>query len=285
MLCFLSSCDDNARNIAIEDQNIEYSGTFVMSLYVPEADIEQLCCDSVPGILTANFATDGFMQLNPTFSERIKFSVPYLDANGNVLPRYKDGFLAKLYNNIKLAASNGKLPMDDFDKLRNELDTIHDNLLLKEIKTTRMPWVLSGASAITVDEEQNSTFAKFDVLEVGYERESNLVTALADIQSYLKTWYDANLITPEDVATLKAINEQRAKTIYDGWGWANVNYANFRISAEMNIHQATGLLDVLSIALYGKNAEGKPSKELWFVVQYAGGIEQAMNGEYVVLEE
>lgn len=282
ILCAFASCDKDADKVAVVNGQVVYDGYFDFSLYVPEYAMEinnsnALCSDSVPGTFLFDASSDGLLYSHPEFKETVDLRLPFLQSDGEVLEIYRGGMLAKLYYRLKAAADKGLLPMAEFDEVRNELDTIVDHLTIKELKTSKIPWVYAGSTIVTYDNEQNSYYARFTLEDAEYVRESNIFTVLQKLRPHFEQWSDEKTLTDEDVKDLKNLQQQREKSIYNGGGWCTMSNTNYSMSADIHIEQATGLLDDLSISLFGRDKNGKPAKELWIVLRYFGGLDQIKN--------
>jgi hypothetical protein len=157
-----------------------------------------------------------------------------------------------------------------------------------------MPMVEQGAMLASYDYEQNSYYTQFNLDKLTYQRTPEVLKPF----EYIKQVLLNKGIESEELSRLDAQIHNAMPTngtVTDGWGWCTVAYSNYQAWVDMHLERATGMLDVLSIALFGaaRDSEGeilydasgrtKANKPMWFVVMYEGQIEDT--GIYKPLTE
>lgn len=152
------------------------------------------------------------------------------------------------------------------------------------ITTNLMPMVEQGAMLASYDYEQNSYYTQFNLSEFTYQRTAEVLKPF----EYMKQLLIDKGIESEEMQRLDAQIHNAVPvsgTVSDGWGWCTIGYSNYQSYIDMHLERATGMLDVLSIALFGmardeegnvvydSNGRPKANKPMWFVVWYNGQIE------------
>lgn len=276
-LCFVS-CDRDADKVEIETFDGWYVGEFQVSLYVPEREIEVLDSCTVPQM--------GYDSLNVQFLdnatkvafsmknfEDIRFNLPYLDENGEVLPVYQDGVFADLYNMLKDAVAKGDLEQDVFETFKSEIDTLRDVLVVSDISFSPIPIEEDGALLVSFNPEEMVHFTPITMNPAVYTRKSNVFTALKYLEPVLTKWAKEGKLSAEIIEDLRKIEKQQSNTIEDGSGMCLCGYSNFYFDIDCRLKKATNLLDNVSLALFGKNSEGKPNKEVWLLLRFKGVLD------------
>ena len=266
------SCDRDADKITIETVSGNYDGLFELSLYVPEMGIETLdSCLVENASVRADFienATKVAFSLNN--SEDISTNIPFLDQNGEVLPNYRAGVLAFLYNSLRDACAKGMVPEDVFSAFVSEIDTLKDVLTVSNISFDPVAITEVGALLITYTEDKNSPYTRFTMQPAQFTRKSNFYVAIKLLEPYLRRWYEEGLLSEDQIRILEALKEQKANTIEDGYGHGVCGYGNYYFNVEYYLEHATNLLDAISIALFGYDEDLTPAKEMWAVLRFSG---------------
>ena len=214
----------------------------------------------------------------------IEFNIPFLDVEGNVRDIYSDGYLAYLYDMTRKLLDRGVITQEEFSQFYEQIDTLHDRMTVSGITTNLMPMVEQGAMLASYDYEQNSYYTQFNLSEFTYQRTAEVLKPF----EYMKQLLIDKGIESEE---MQRLDEQihnavpTSGTVKDGWGWCTIGYSNYQSVIDMHLERATGMLNVLSIALFGmardeegnvvydSNGRPKANKPMWFVVWYNGQIE------------
>lgn len=293
MVC---SCDSTANEIKVEAVNGHYNGTVIVGLYVPDLVIEAentfitdgetigICADTVNTTIGMEFYNNNQVKISVDKLSNIEFNIPFLDVDGNVRDIYSDGYLAYLYNMTRQLLDRGVITQEEFSQFYEQIDTLHDRMTVSGITTNLMPMVEQGAMLASYDYEQNSYYTQFNLSEFTYQRTAEVLKPF----EYMKQLLIDKGIESEE---MQRLDEQIhnavpvSGTVSDGWGWCTIGYSNYQSYIDMHLERATGMLDVLSIALFGmardeegnvvydSNGRPKANKPMWFVVWYNGQIE------------
>ena len=293
MVC---SCDSTANEIKVEAVNGHYNGTVIVGLYVPDLVIESentfitdgetigICADTVNTTIGMEFYNNNQVKISVDKLSNIEFNIPFLDVEGNVRDIYSDGYLAYLYNMTRKLLDSGVLTQEEFEQFYEQIDTLHDRMTVSGITTNLMPMVEQGAMLASYDYEQNSYYTQFNLSEYTYQRTAEVLKPF----EYMKQLLIDKGIESEEMQRLDAQIHNAVPvsgTVSDGWGWCTIGYSNYQSYVDMHLERATGMLDVLSIALFGmardeegnvvydSNGRPKANKHMWFVVWYNGQIE------------
>ena len=293
MVC---SCDSTANDIKIEAVNGHYNGTVIVGLYVPDLVIEAentfitdgetigICADTVNTTIGMEFYNNNQVKISVDKLNNIEFNIPFLDVEGNVRDIYSDGYLAYLYNMTRQLLDRGVITQEEFSQFYEQIDTLHDRMTVSGITTNLMPMVEQGAMLASYDYEQNSYYTQFNLSEFTYQRTAEVLKPF----EYMKQLLIDKGIESEEMQRLDAQIHNAVPTsgtVSDGWGWCTIGYSNYQSYIDMHLERATGMLDVLSIALFGmardeegnvvydSNGRPKANKPMWFVVWYNGQIE------------
>ena len=293
MVC---SCDSTANEIKVEAVNGHYNGTVIVGLYVPDLVIESentfitdgetigICADTVNTTIGMEFYNNNQVKISVDKLSNIEFNIPFLDVEGNVRDIYSNGYLAYLYDMTRKLLDSGVLTQEEFEQFYEQIDTLHDRMTVSGITTNLMPMVEQGAMLASYDYEQNSYYTQFNLSEFTYQRTAEVLKPF----EYMKQLLIDKGIESEE---MQRLDEQIhnavpvSGTVSDGWGWCTIGYSNYQSYVDMHLERATGMLDVLSIALFGmardeegnvvydSNGRPKANKPMWFVVWYNGQIE------------
>ena len=293
MVC---SCDSTANEIKVEAVNGHYNGTVIVGLYVPDLVIESentfitdgetigICADTVNTTIGMEFYNNNQVKISVDKLSNIEFNIPFLDVDGNVRDIYSDGYLAYLYNMTRQLLDRGVITQEEFSQFYEQIDTLHDRMTVSGITTNLMPMVEQGAMLASYDYEQNSYYTQFNLSEFTYQRTAEVLKPF----EYMKQLLIDKGIESEEMQRLDAQIHNAVPvsgTVSDGWGWCTIGYSNYQSYVDMHLERATGMLDVLSIALFGmardeegnvvydSNGRPKANKPMWFVVWYNGQIE------------
>ena len=302
----MCACDSTANEIKIETINGQYNGTVIVGLYVPELLVEVenmadyntetvgLCADTVKTTIGLEFYNNNQIKISVDKLKDIEFNIPFLDKNGEVREIFSQGYLATLYNMVRGLQERGVITQEEFKGFYEQIDTLRDRLTVSGITTNLMPMVESGAMLASYDHEQNSYYTQFNLSEYSYQRTAEVLRPF----EYMKQVLTDKGIESEEMQRLDAQIHNAVPTsgtVSDGWGWCTIGYSNYQSYVDMHLERATGMLDVLSIALFGmaRDADGeviydsngrpKANKPMWFVVWYNGQIEDT--GLYKPLTE
>ena len=292
----MCACDSTANDIKIEAINGQYHGTVIVGLYVPDLMVETenmiitennttgICADTVKTTINMEFYNNNQVKINVDQLKDIEFNIPFLDADGNVRDIYSEGYLAYLYNMTRSLLDKEIITQDEFNHFYEQIDTLHDRLTVSSITSDLMPMVERGAMLASYDHEQNSYYTQFNLNEFSYQRTAEVLKPF----EYMKQLLIDKNIESADLQRLDAQIHNAVPTsgsVSDGWGWCTIGYSNYQSVIDMHVERATGMLDVLSIALFGavqdENGQtmyddrGRPmaNKPMWFVVWYNGQIE------------
>lgn len=293
MVC---SCDSTANEIKVEAVNGHYNGTVIVGLYVPDLVIESentfitdgetigICADTVNTTIGMEFYNNNQVKISVDKLSNIEFNIPFLDVEGNVRDIYSNGYLAYLYDMTRKLLDSGVLTQEEFEQFYEQIDTLHDRMTVSGITTNLMPMVEQGAMLASYDYEQNSYYTQFNLSEFTYQRTAEVLKPF----EYMKQLLIDKGIESEEMQRLDAQIHNAVPvsgTVSDGWGWCTIGYSNYQSYIDMHLERATGMLDVLSIALFGmardeegnvvydSNGRPKANKPMWFVVWYNGQIE------------
>ena len=303
MVC---ACDSTANDIKVEAIDGHYDGTVIVGLYVPDLIVEleneflsdgdtpALCYDTVRTTINMQFFNNNHVKISVDKLSDIEFSIPFLDEDGNVRDIYSEGYLAYIYNMTCDLRDRGVITQEEFNNFYEQIDTLRDHLTVSSVNTDMMPMIEQGAALATFDYEQNSYYTQFNLDKFTYERTTEVLKPL----EYIKQVLLAKGIESEELRRLDVQIHNAmptSGTVTDGWGWCTVAYSNYQSWIDMHLERATGMLDVLSIALFGAardengeviyDASGrtKANKPMWFIVMYDGEIEDT--GMYKPLSE
>lgn len=219
---------------------------------------------------------------------------------------YSNGLLAHLINPImnayvlpdKYENGDSVITSEDVAKLLELADTLSDTISLSNIKTSQMYIKEEGAGYVTYNTEQNSYYHQFTTETINYTRRSNINVLVQYVESKLLPKFaafsdGAAQSLTEAIDNIKFYMPQSG-TVSDGWGWGTFAYSNYRPDMDMHIERATGLLDGLSLLLYGPNMDYvnnkavinsttnrmEPKQDLWLLFDYYGNIGDAYGKDW-----
>ncbi len=286
----LTSCDKNATESPYETDGATYNGTMRISLYVPDRRIENdplskdSCLDttSVEGLLTFTIDTNEKLSVKIAQEDSCAFAIPFLTEDGTVRTAFANGYLAKLYNSLKRASEEGKLPEETFQRFQSQITVLYDTIYVEQLATNDLPFRWTGALLQSWDNEENSAYTPFTMEDYTFSRKSNLINALTDMKQELAALNEAGFFTAEEQSTLKALREQsNGSTVKNSAGNCIFIYANGETNVNVRIKSGTGLLDSIAYALFGKAKDGTPAKSIWMVVNFVGSAYKASEIEIV----
>lgn len=282
-LTFLAACDFDASKQEYEAMVGMYSGPMTLSLYSPDLTVEQANREQVghaDGMISST-RLDGVVGVdvdeawNETLilnnRESFVIELPFLDEQGQVRDIFRAGKLAHLYEGLQRAVADGYVSTEKMAQFVEKVRVIRDDIRLSFLWLEPVTTMEMGNVLTSYDWEQNSFYTPFVIKPTNFSRNSNMTEALRLIRPELEMLNEKGLIDPESLQTLQAIATQvDGGRIEDGKGYLTSSLANDHLELELHLKQATGLLDVLSTALYGNDASGKPNRELWFVIGFSG---------------
>lgn len=303
MMC---ACDSTANEIKVEAINGQYNGTVIVGLYVPDLIVETentlisegetvgICADTVKTTIGLQFYNNNYVKISVDKLSNIEFNIPFIDEEGEVRDIYREGYLAYIYYMTRDLRDRGIITQDEFAEFYEQIDTLRDKLTVSGVTTNLMPMVEQGAMLASYDYEQNSYYTQFNLDEYTYQRTGEVLKPFEYIKQVLiNKGIESEELTRLDEQIHNAV--PISGTVTDGWGWCTVGYSNYQSVVDMHLERATGMLDVLSIALFGMkrdengeviydgNGRAQANKPMWFVVWYNGQIEDT--GIYKPLTE
>lgn len=278
-LLALTSCDDNAANIEYLPEEGEYTGEMEVSLYTPDNNVEEFlynmgnedfCISTklLPTKVIVKSNEDPRISISalPNEGMEMDFDIKFLDDTDDVLPIYQKGLLARIYYTLREAKERGLLDEAKFNAFADEIRTIKDTLNITGVSTNMLTMTPHGAGLATWDYEKNSMFTDFIMSEQKYTRKSNIFSAFAKLKDEITALAESGFITKGDIDILSGLQEHQANTITDGSGNGVIYYANYQVDAVLYIKNATGLLNVISAALFGYNELGFLNKDVWLIL-------------------
>ena len=282
-ISILSSCDFDANKQAYESMIGMYKGDMTMYLYTPDFTVEQsnreqvghtegaLSSSKQSGVVGVDVDSDWNESVILTNNDYFVIELPFLDENGDVREIFRAGKLAHLYAGLQRAAADGYVSAEKMAQFVEMVRVIRDEITLPFLFVEPFSTMELGNVLTSYDWEQNSFYKPFTILPTYFTRLSNLAGALQFIRPELELLNEKGLIDPESLQTLQAISTQIVGgVISDGSGYLTTSLGNDRFEMDLHLEKATGLLDVLSTALYGNDANGKPNHDLWFVIFFNG---------------
>lgn len=275
----LSSCDENADNVKMVRRSGFYNGDIYAELYMPDYDMEQylslinpdgmpyLCADTVRGgQVEVHFATDdlAFFSLNKVsgMTFKIPFVMIYEDYDvANLMFMYDGGSFAKFFYAIQAHYNNGELNKDEFYRFARIMETIEDTISIDGFSVQPFRMREKGSIYSTYDYEQNSVYVRAGINTFNYSRKTNITEALEYVDKHFST-----VLNTDDIALINALKAglKLQGTVSDASGWLSMSYSNYRPFVDITIDSATGILDVLTQATFGKyklDNDGKPLKD------------------------
>jgi len=277
----LSSCDKDANEPQYQWEIAGYVDSTNVSLYTPDTEVETDPL-SEDNMLTSTIVVDTVymvatnkdgMGLYINGQKDVTFELPFLDANGEVRAIFKDGVFAQLYNRLESAAESGLIEQAKFDAFRKEISVIRDTISLGAFGTNSFTYDEVGASLMSWDFIQNSSYVKLKLDEASYTRRSNIYGAMQSIKPELEALVNSMPESKEKeqlINQLQTIWKGHSGIIKDGTGWISLCYVNYRLNFELHLEKASGLLDDIAKGLYGANAYGEPNRELWLIIKFDG---------------
>ncbi len=303
-LLLTTSCDKYADNKKLEKVSGVYNGNITALLYVPDYEVEwenfmRYSNENSLAIATDmettaevifNFATDDRASVAINNLTGIHFEVQFLqkdsngsltkDSDGAYFPRsiYQTGKLAELLRTVresvvKYDANEDAIPatVSEYNAFALSMQTLVDDLQFENISTLPLLIKESGAVYTTYDFEQNSFYERFSMNPISFKRESNLSAIKQKLNALIE-------LHPADFAQSAAVISnilsayKTEGVITDCSGWCSITYSNYRPSVTFTIHNATGLLDTMTMALFGVTDDNTSLQELWLMMNYEGTI-------------
>lgn len=314
----LTSCDKEADNVKMVRVSGTYNGNIEANLYMPEWDAEKMneilnddgspslaSCVVKNGQLEVNFASDDMAHFTMKNLAGMAFKVPFLDYEEDadivyVRSSFAGGTLNSMFsiveNHYDSATPAGdpmnhKMSKAEFYKLVKMMEYIQDEISFENVRIQPVLMRELGANYCSYDEEQNSFYVRAKLEEMSYVRKTNLTDIANYIETSLLTYF-----TAEEKAAFQNFKSKikLTGTISDAEGWCNISYSNYSPYIDLTIDKATGLIDVLSMALYGpyktdyegkvvKDKDGNPVKmpTLCLEIEYQGTINNLNSYEKV----
>lgn len=289
----MTSCDKDADNKKIQTVSGIYKGNVEAYLYIPDyfAELENMVIYSPDMSPALANDMDTKAEVNYTFTsgnnavvsirdlQGIHLEMDYLekdvdgelatDHTGRYIPRttFASGALAEMLTIIRACVS--KEEYNAFAK--NYMNKLVDDLHLINVMTKPLAMVENGAVLCSYDFEQNSIYERFYLEPFTFKRQSSMTETTQQLQ-VLMAAHPAEF-APYTERIKQIIGSYKMEgTISDASGWCSLTYANYRPCTSLTITKATGLIDVLSLALLGKNPDNKIDKTIWMEVYYEGTI-------------
>lgn len=301
-LLSFSSCDKDADNKNIVKVSGLYTGNVESYLYVPDyfTELENVIyytTDLTPALagdvetkaeVNFGFSSEDLAVVSINKLTGIHFEVQILakdingefvtDDEGRYVPRsnFAQGALAQILEIVKECVS-----VNEYNVFAlNYMGLLVDDLQFANIKTKPLVMKESGAFFTSYDFEQNSFYERFAMEPFTFERQSSFTETLHQLD-LLKAAHPVEFAPYESVLNEIASSFKTQGTISDASGWCTLTYANYHPRTVLTFHKATGLIDALSTALFGKNKDGEPDKELWLMMYYEGNINDMSSYEQV----
>lgn len=275
----LSSCDENADNVKMVRYSGTYNGEIFAELYMPDYDTEKLyslmnpdgmpyiCADTVKGgLVEIHFATDDMALFSLNKISDMTFRIPFVTIDededlASTMIIYDGGSFAKFFNAIKAHYENGELNKDEFYHFAHIMETIEDTITIDHFSVQPFKMREKGSIYSTYDYEQNSAYVRAGINTFNYSRKTNITEALEYVDKHFATVLNAN-----DIAIVNALKAgvKLEGTVSDASGWLGMSYSNYRPFVDITIDTATGILDVLTQATFGKyklDNNGNPQKD------------------------
>lgn len=308
LMALLSSCDKDATNIKLEKVTGTYNGDILASLYMPDYNVEQsniLLNENSEPSLTDDTIRNGKLELyfsnndEAHFSMKnlsgVKFRIPYILYHYNkefpeynyaeIRDIYAEGVLARVYGivsriyvnsfvNAKTQADSAAIE-ERFYKFVELASVLEDTVTFRNIECEPLQMREVGATITSYDYEQNSYYERIRLKPFEFTRKSNISSIIA----YIEANYSADL-TADDRTFLASCKDKIVSqgTVSDATGWCLLSYSNYSPRLEMTIDNASGILDVLTTALFGQESE---QKQLRFEIDYYGNIDKMDSYELV----
>lgn len=262
-----TSCDKNADNVKMVRISGSYNGDIYAELIMPDYNVEQfnsamnenrmpsICVDTIKGgEVELHFASDDMASFQINKISGIRFSIPFLTVSkvygyAFVKGMYSGGIFADFFNAINAHYEEGKLNSDEFSRFVRIMETLEDTISIDNFSVLPFKMREKGSIYSTYDYEQNSVYVRAEIKPFTFTRKTNVTEALKYVEDHF-----AAVLTNEDWAIIKKLKEgiKTQGTISDASGWLTMSYSNYRPYVDFTIDTATGLIDVLSEATFGK---------------------------------
>lgn len=263
----LTSCDENADNTKMVRTSGFYNGDIYAELFMPDYSVEQfnsatnengmpsICVDTIKnGEVELHFASDDMASFRLNRIPGMNFRIPFLiidDEYGFAvnISMYDGGAFAKFFNAIKAHYLNGEIDKEQFFHFAHIIETLEDTISIDNFSVQPFKMREKGAMYSTYDYEQNSVYVRAEFNSFNYTRKTNVTEALKYVDEHF-----ASVLTSSDKALISALKNgiKSQGTISDASGWISMSYSNYRPYVDLTIEQATGLIDVLTEATFGK---------------------------------
>jgi hypothetical protein len=295
-LMLMTSCDKEADKLQIETTTLNYSGTFYMYLYSDDISEESMLAidiDTVPGNIKIDISNEGSAIVNFVPGREIRLATPffykYENAEGEyekdeegyyiyTIPMdiYKDSPITKLYD-----AVDEDVNITDAERttLRRMLGEIRDTITISPFTTSKFPLIQQGATIVSYDNEQNSFYSAYNLVEEEtYSHKSSLTKVIKYVRDNLlsKMAADKKDIAVKAIQTMESINSSYTGKM-NVWGRLSLQYMNYYCEYVMQIksekERPNEMLVSISKVLYGDDkgdGTGNPNKDLGFVIGYVG---------------
>lgn len=285
-LMLMTSCDKEADKLKIETETLNYSGTFYMLLYSTdmnnsEESIFSIDIDTVPGNIKIDISNEGHAVVDFVPGREIKLTIPFLDRivddNGKIIYAvpmqiYESSPITKLYYAIY---EDVNVTDDEKSTFREMIADIKNTITIAPFKTSRIPLVQQGAAIVSYDVEQNSFFSSYTLGDVEYSYQSNLAEVIKYVRQNLlsKMAADKRTFANEAIQAIENIASSVTGKMNNAWGRLTMQYMNYYCDYDMRIQsdeeRPNEMLVNISRLLYGEK-NGKPNKDLWFLIEYTG---------------
>lgn len=305
----LTSCDKDANNVEIVKVSGMYSGDIFAQLFMPDYETETLNTLINPngqpsvaedtirgGEVQLNFSSDDSASFSLNHIPGMKFRIRFLllgddDDPGAVMPSFEGGLLAKYFMGIQNHYLDGEISKADFRQFSKAMEYVEDTISIHNLSVRPFSMLERGALVTTFDFEQNSVYVRTLFNAFDYSRKTNL----SSVFRFAEEKFGSVMTDQEKALSRTLINGTHLSgTVTDAEAWTSMIYSNYRPYLEVTIDQATGLLDTLTLALFGdrkldiygnplKDSDGNiiPTRTLIINMLYEGNISNMNSFEQV----
>lgn len=292
-MLMVTSCDKDADNKKMEKVSGLYKGNVESYLYVPDffTELENMFYYSSaesPAIagdkdtqaeVNFSFTSDNKAVVSINNLTGIHFEMQFLakDLNGDlaidgtgryyVRESFENGALAELLDIVANCVT-----VDEYNTFAmNYMGILEDDLQFEDIKTNPLLMVENGAVFSSYDFEQHSFYERFSMEPITFKRQSSLTVAAEQLEIMMAAHPVEFEPCKERISQILGSYKTEG-VIRDASGWCSLTYANYHPRIVLSFTKATGLIDVLSTALFGKNENKDKEKTLWMMMYYEGTI-------------
>lgn len=292
-MLMVTSCDKDADNKKMEMVSGMYKGNVESYLYVPDyfTELENVIyytSNLSPALagdtdtkadVNFSFTSDNMAVVSINNLTGIHFEVQFLAKNEEgklaidddgkyiVRPSFANGSLAELLSIVDQCVS-----VDEYNNFaKNYMGVLVDDLQFENIKTSPLLMVENGAVYSSYDFEQHSFYERFSMEPITFKRQGSLTAAAEQLQ-LLMAAHPAEFEPYKGRISQIFDSYKTEGVIRDASGWCSLTYANYHPRVVFSFTKATGLIDVLSAALFGKNEDKDKMKTLWMMMYYEGTI-------------